>query len=147
MAVITNKPEDLPTTDKLKSLPNPDNHALQIPAIDATFVKFTGTSGELIENPPERRDERTYIVKAVCKGYDIRDRADGEERVVAVMEITSCYERGRVPIVDENQGSLFAVPDADVEGDGYDDEEPGVEDEPEDIDTGVDRPGFSDAEQ
>lgn len=148
MAVITGKPENLPTTDTLKSVPDPENHALQIPAIDATFVKFTGTSGELLDNPPERRDKRTYIVKAVCKGYDIRDRADGEERVVAVMEITSCYERGRVPIVDENQGSLFAVADPD-DADGDEDEEPGADDEPEDedIEDGVDRPGFSDAEQ
>ena len=146
--LVTDQPEDTPTTDTLKSVPSPEAHALQIPAIDSTFVKFTGTSGELVDNPPERREERTYIVKAVCKGYDIRDRADGEERVVAVMDIVSCYERGKVPIVDENQPSLFAVADGEGPGiarpdvDDSDDEDQGDEPEHE-----IDRPGFSDADQ
>ncbi len=102
----------------------------------------------MLDNPPERREERTYVVKAVCKGYDIRDRADGEERVVAVMEIQSCYEQGKVPIVDEKQPSLFDAQDGLGPGivrpaDEHDDEdEPDDEgdegDEPE-----VDRPDFS----
>lgn len=117
MGLVTDQPDNLPTTNALDKLPIKGGAvSLQIPAIDATFVKFVGTSGELLDNPPERREERTYIVKAVCKGYDIRDRADGEDRVVAVMEITSCFERGRVPIVDENQGSLFVVRDGEESG-------------------------------
>lgn len=136
--LVKDQPENIPTTDTLKSIPDPGNHVLQIPAIDATFVKFTGTSGDLLDNPPDQDEERTYIVKGFCKGYDIRTRADGERRVVAVMEITSCFERGRVPIVDENQGSLFAVPD---EADTDDGEEPDAGDEPDE--DGVDRPDFS----
>ena len=107
--LVTDQPEDIAVTTKndLDNLPIPGAHPLQIPAIEATFVKFTGTSGDLLDNPPEQDEERTYIVKASCSGYDIRTRADGERRVVAVMDIESCYERGKVPIVDENQGSLF----------------------------------------
>lgn len=145
--LVTNKPEDVPTTDTLKSVPDPESHALQIPAIDATFVKFTGTSGDVLDNPPEQDEERTYIVKAACKGYDIRTRADGERRVVAVMDITSCYERGKVPIVDENQASLFAVSDDDGPGivrpEAEDESEAEDEDQGEDEDSEVDRPGFS----
>lgn len=124
--LVTDQPENLPTTNDLDKLKLPASeggaHPLQIPAIEATFVRFVGTSGELIESPPERKEERTYIVKAVCKGYDIRDRADGEDRIVAVMEIESCYERGKVPIVDEKQPSLFPVQDGDDEHQGGDDE-------------------------
>lgn len=120
--LVTDQPEDIPATtkndlDNLKLPPSQGGaHPLQIPAIESTFVKFTGTSGELLDNPPEQDESRTYIVKAVCTGYDIRTRADGERRVVAVMDIESCYERGRVPIVDENQGSLFPAQDGDDDG-------------------------------
>lgn len=64
-------------------------------------------------------------------------RADHEERFTVTMEIQSCYERGKVPIVDEKQPSLFPVPNPEA------DETPGESG----IDlSGVDRPGFSDAE-
>lgn len=122
--LVTDQPENIPTVPKndLDSLPLTGAHPLTIPAIDATFVKFNGTSGELIDNPPEQDEERTYIVKAKCTGYDIRKRGDGERRVVAVMEIDSCYERGKVPIVDENQLSLIST-DGEPEGqDGGDGE-------------------------
>ena len=111
MALVKDQPDDLTEAnpDALKALPAPGAHPLQLEAIEATFVKFTGTSGDLLDNPPGQDDERTYIVKAKCTGYDIRKRADGERRVVAVMDISSCYERGRVPIVDENQASLYTI--------------------------------------
>lgn len=111
MALIKDKPEDVKPADPdtLADLPAAGSHPLQLEAIDATFVKFVGTSGDLLDNPPEQDAERTYIVKAKCSGFDIRKRKDGERRVVAVMEISSCYERGRVPIVDESQPTLYAV--------------------------------------
>ena len=124
--LVTDQPENIPVTtkndlDNLKIPPSQGGpQTLQIPAIDATFVKFTGTSGDLLDNPPEQDESRTYIVKAVCTGYDIRTRADGERRVVAVMDIESCFERGRVPIVDENQGSLFPEGGDAEPGDGDD---------------------------
>jgi hypothetical protein len=111
MALVKDQPEDIAEAnpDALKDIPEPGAHPLQLEAIDATFVKFVGTSGDLLDNPPEQDAERTYIVKAKCAGFDIRKRKDGERRVVAVMEITQCYERGRVPIVDENQATLYSV--------------------------------------
>jgi hypothetical protein len=126
MALIKDAPEDLPESnpDTQKDIPAAGSHPLQLEAIDATFVKFVGTSGELLDNPPEQDAERTYIVKAKCSGFDIRKRKDGERRVVAVMEITSCYERGRVPIVDENTPTLHAIIyDEDGLPVGIDDEE------------------------
>lgn len=121
--LVTDQPENIAETTKndLDHLKIDGAHPLQIPAIESTFVKFTGTSGELLDNPPEQDEQRTYIVKATCSGYDIRTRADGERRVVAVMDIESCYERGKVPIVDENQASLFPVPDAEDAAEGGED--------------------------
>lgn len=121
MALITGQPEDIDTTNELDRLKLPPSEGgaspLQIPAIESTFVKFTGTSGELLDNPPEQDEARTYVVRAICTGYDIRTRADGERRVVAVMDIESCYEQGRVPIVDENQPGLFDHGDEDGDDD------------------------------
>ena len=116
MALVTDQPEGLPTTNALDQLP------IQQALIEASFVKFTGTSGEPLDGVPGVDEERTYIVKAVCKGYDVRKRADHENRVVAVMEITSCHERGKVPIVDESQPSLYSVPDNADESEGGDPE-------------------------
>jgi hypothetical protein len=125
MALVTDQPEGLPTTNALDSLPITGAKSLQIPAIDASWVKFTGTSGDLIDNPPAIDESRTYVVKATCTGHDFRKRADGENRVVAIMEIDSCDERGKVPIVDEKQPSLYSVPaeDQEPESDGGDSDE------------------------
>lgn len=125
MALIKDQPEDLTEAnpDALKDIPAPGSHPLQLAAIEATFVKFVGTSGDLIDNPPEQDDERTYIVKAKCSGFDIRKRKDGERRVVAVMEITSCYERGRVPIVNEDPALYSVSYDDDGIPEGVSDEE------------------------
>lgn len=143
--LVTGKPENLPSTNALDNIPNPDAHSLQIPAIDATWVRFTGTSGDVIDNPPAIDEERTYILKGVCTGYDLRKRADKENRVVAIMDITSCYERGKVPIVDENQGSLFPPPAAEPSGDGDEDQE--GEDDIDLSNVSEIRPPFSDADE
>lgn len=124
--LIKDKPEDVTSGDPdvLASLPAPGSHPLQLEAIEATFIKFTGTPGDLLDNPPGQDDERTYIVKAKCAGFDIRKRKDGERRVVAVMEISSCYERGRVPIVNEEDPTMYSVSyDDDGIPEGVSDEE------------------------
>lgn len=129
-------PEGTPST----VTPPPDTAAskpVQGALIEAAFVKFSGTSGGELDDPPKLDDERTYIVTGKCKKVESVLRADHEERFTVTMEITSCYERGKVPIVDEAQPSLFADPNPEQ------DENPGESG----IDlSGVDRPGFSHAD-
>ncbi|MGV0793052.1 hypothetical protein [Mycolicibacterium sp. XJ1819] len=117
MAEITTAPKDLPTTNALADQP------VQGALIEAAFVRFTGTSAVALEDPPELDVPKTYIVKATCVKRMNELRKDNEERLTVVMEIDSCYERGKVPIVDENQGSLFG------DSDESEDDEAEAEDE------------------
>lgn len=110
MAEVTEKPKGLPSANALDRFP------IQQPLIDTAFTRFNGNSPEQLENPPDLDGERTYIVTAQCVGVDRRRRKDGEERVTAVMQITSCYEQGKVPAADDSQGGLFD--DSAGEGDG-----------------------------
>jgi len=99
--LVKDQPENLPTTNELDKF-SPVQGAL----IESAVVKFTGNGGAL-DDPPQLEEQRTYVVKATCVGHDHRLRKDGEERVTAIMEIDSCYEKGKQPDVDTNQGSLF----------------------------------------
>lgn len=110
MAEVKDKPANLPSTNALDNLP------VQGALIESAVVKFTGNGGAL-DDPPGLDEQRTYIVKATCVGHDHRLRKDGEERVTAVMEIDACWERGKQPDADKNQGSLFPAGD-----DGEDDD-------------------------
>lgn len=127
LVTATEAPEDVPSTDSTK----PVQGAL----IEAAFVKFAGSSADVLEDPPGLDEARTYIVQAKCKKVETTLRADHEERLTVTMEILSCYEKGKVPIVDEPQPSLFEDPNpGDTEG------ESGI-----DL-SGVDRPPFSDGD-
>lgn len=112
MAEVTQKPTGLPSTNDLDKFP------IQKPLIETAFTRFNGNSPEQLENPPDLDGERTYVVTAQCVGVDRRRRKDGEERVTAVMQITSCHEQGKVPAADDSQGGLFDDAGADSEGEG-----------------------------
>lgn len=109
--LVTDQPESLPTTNAL------DGQPVQGALIEAAFVRFNGSSNGALEDPPALDEERTYIVKATCIELKHKRNKDHEERVTAVMEIDSCFERGKVPIVDENQGSLFGEGEEPAAGD------------------------------
>lgn len=124
------------------------------PLFEAAKVKIVGGMSEYaLDNPPAIGEERTYIVKARCKKHET-DRVDGEDRLIVQMEHTSIYERGHVPIVDE-QPALFGESDAERETATPTDEGDSVEDpaelvaaEPElpDEDAGQRASMFSDTE-
>lgn len=107
MALIQDQPENLPTTNALA----------QGALIEEAFVRFSGGSGKALGDPPAKNEQRTYIVKATCTKHIDEIRKDSEDRLTVVMDIDSLYEQGKVPIVDENQGSLYAVDDEDGDGD------------------------------
>jgi hypothetical protein len=117
MALIVDQPEDLPVSSDALASTNPlDSQPIQGALIEAAMVQFSGNSGDLLDNPPDLDHERVYIVKATCIEVKNKRRDDGEVRTTTVMKIESCYERGRVPIVDEAQPSLYSVPAEDAEG-------------------------------
>lgn len=103
MALVTGQPENLPTTNALA----------QGALIEEAFIKFSGGSGKALGDPPTKGESRTYIVKATCTKILDEVRKDNEDRLTITMDIDSLYEQGKVPIVDENQGSLYAVDDED----------------------------------
>jgi hypothetical protein len=109
MALITDQPETLPSTNALDGLP------IQGALIEEAVVQFSGNSRDLIENPPELDDERTYVVKATCVEVKNKRRDDGEVRTTVVMHIDSCHEQGKVPTIG-GEGSLFGNTHADDEG-------------------------------
>lgn len=84
--------------------------------IEEAFIRFLGGSAAALGDPPGKGEQRTYIVKATCTKHidEIRKEAD---RLTCVMEIDSLYERGKVPIVDENQEPLFPAQPDDEDGD------------------------------
>lgn len=115
--LVTDQPEDLPVSSDALASKNPlDSQPIQGALIEAAMVQFSGNSGDLLDNPPDLDHERVYIVKATCIEVKNKRRDDGEVRTTTVMKIDSCYERGRVPIVDEAQPSLYSVPAEDIEG-------------------------------
>lgn len=105
--LVTDKPEGVPSTNAL------DKQPIQGALIEAAFVKFAGTSASALDDPPELDEARTYIVKATCTAVHHELRRDNEERITITMAIDSLYEQGKVPIVDEQQGSLYAIEDED----------------------------------
>lgn len=105
MSEITDKPVGLKSSNDLDNLP------LQTAAIEAAWVRFTGSSAGALDEAPELDDERTYIVKAKCAERKHKRNKDHEERLTAVMEIISVHEAGKVPRPqgDPNQTSLLTV--------------------------------------
>ena len=103
MALITEPPADIPTTNALDGIEEPRQGVI----IDAAYVRFAGTSTGSLDDPPELEESRIYIVKATCVGIDRRLRKDSEERVTVVMEIDWLHEKGKAPVLEDNQQPLF----------------------------------------
>jgi hypothetical protein len=127
MALVTDQPEGLPTTNALDSLPITGAKSLQIPAIDASWVKFTGTSGDLIDNPPAIDESRTYVVKATCtKPADLPEAGRrGRTALSRSWRSTPATSGGRFQSSTKKQPSLYSVPaeDQEPESDGGDSDE------------------------
>lgn len=118
MALITEPPADIPTTNALDGIEEPRQGVI----IDAAYVRFAGTSTGSLDDPPELEESRIYIVKATCVGIDRRLRKDSEERVTVVMEIDWLHEKGKAPVLEDNQQPLFTEDGQPyIDNDGSDD--------------------------
>src|SRR5579859_5430698 len=108
MAIITEKPNDIPSGNDL------DNLDLGGDTAPPAYLAF-GRSPKEMDDPPGRGETRTFIVKARCKGEHVTERTDGEIRYSRSLEIIACWEEGKPkpPDADEEQPGLFDHGDED----------------------------------
>lgn len=102
MALITEQPQDLPTTNALDDIPD---DLLDTPAAYLTF----GSTPCAMEEPPAVGDVRTFIVRARCTAeHGPIERKDGEMRYTRTLQIQAAWEAGKQPPnTDEDQPGLF----------------------------------------
>lgn len=75
-------------------------------AINEEYIKIR-VDGLKLPNPPAKGESVTLIVKGTCREIHDKTMKDGEDKVVHYINADSIYERGKVPIVDENPKGLF----------------------------------------
>lgn len=127
MALITDKPQGLPSGNALDDIPD------DILSAPAAYLSF-GSSPNALDEPPELGDIKTYIVRAKCVGQSCSERQDGELRYGRRLSIIGCWEAGKQPPnSDEDQPGLFDEA-GDPNPDALDDEDQD-EDEGRDGDT------------
>ena len=117
MALITDPPVDLPTTNALDDIPD---DLLDTPA---AYLAFGSTPCAMDEHPAVG-EARTYIVRARCTAeHGPIERKDGEMRYTRTLTIQAAWESGKQPPnTDENQPGLFDEA-GDVNPDAVDDDE------------------------
>ncbi|EFG75271.1 hypothetical protein HMPREF0591_4834 [Mycobacterium parascrofulaceum ATCC BAA-614] len=122
MALITDPPIDLPTTNALDDIPD---DLLDTPAAYLAF----GSTPCAMDEPPAVGEVRTYIVRARCTAeHGPIERKDGEMRYTRTLTIQACWEAGKQPPnTDDNQPGLFDEA-GDVNPEAVDDEHQDDED-------------------
>lgn len=86
MSLIDEKPKDLPSTNTLDDVDDPDlnQHGLSIDR----YLAF-GTTPRALPNPPKDGEVVVYKVKVECVGQAHKRRSDGEVRYRSDLEILS----------------------------------------------------------
>jgi hypothetical protein len=114
MGIVSEKPQDVPSSNDLDKLDIDTESGLSIDA----YVGF-GATPKALPNPPKIGDVVTYLVKAECVCDGRARRADGEMRYSRKMSIISVWKPGETePVTDSDQGELF-----DGDGNPADDED------------------------
>lgn len=145
MALIDEKPADLPSGNDLDNIPD---DLLQTPP---AYLTFGGTPAPL-EEPPAQGDVKTYLVRARCTAeHGPIERKDGELRYTRTMLIQAIWEPGQTPPATDDQPALLGQ-----DGEINEDATPDETGEPEDLepdfgdssdedtdDSGVENPAFS----
>lgn len=106
MAEVTEAPPDLPTTNALDAIIDPESGL----SIDA-YLSF-GSSPKALPSPPKIGDIATYLVKVECTGEARAIRTDGEMRYTRKLDIlgVKAWTPGDTTAPaggDEDQGALF----------------------------------------
>lgn len=143
MALVTDKPKDIPSSNDLDNVVDPDANDAE-PA----YLSF-GSTPAALSDPPEVGQVRTYIVRVECTGQSESVRTDGEHRYGRKLSILWAVPKGKAepPDPDADQPSLFDDecdgPDDDDQDDEPDTDEPGAELD----DEACGRPPFSDGDE
>jgi len=142
MALITDKPKDIQSSNDLDNIVDPDANDAE-PA----YLSF-GSSPTAMGNPPEVGEKRTYIVRVECTGQSESVRTDGEHRYGRKLSVLWAVAKGESepPDPDAEQPALF---DEDGEPTVDDDEDADdVEGQDGDLDPeACGRPPFSDGDE
>lgn len=140
MALVTDKPDDIPTSNDLDHIDLGD--------IPPAYLSFGSTPNAMSE-PPEVGEIRTYVVRVECTGQSESVRTDGEHRFGRKLSVLWAVQKGKTepPDPDAEQPALFgedgeiAVDEAEAEADeSQADEDQGAELDGEECG----RPPFSD---
>jgi hypothetical protein len=91
MTLITDKPEDLDSTNELDHVDDPELND-DGTSIDR-YLAF-GTTPRPITNPPKRGEVVTYQVKVECVGEGWKERSDGEIRYSTDLHVLSVARVG-----------------------------------------------------
>ena len=140
MALVTDKPNDIPSSNDLDSIDLGD--------VPPAYLSF-GSSPMAYGDPPEVGDTRTYVVRVECTGQSESVRTDGEHRYGRKLTILWAVQEGKPkpPDPDEEQPGLFDEDDeVPVEADDDEDHDDEDGDEPAgELDAeACGRPPFSD---
>lgn len=92
MALVTDAPEDLPSSNDLDYIEDPDELDEDGLSIDR-YLAF-GTTPKAIPRPPKDGEIVTYQVKVECIGQGHKKRADGEMRYRSELSILSVARVG-----------------------------------------------------
>jgi len=109
--LVTDQPENIPTTNALDEVPDDLLGGPPPPA----YLVF-GTTPAAIEEPPANGDVVVYMVRARCKGeHGPLTRADGEERYKRDMQIQAIWLPGDPePEEPKTQAELDAEAEAEA---------------------------------
>lgn len=91
MTLITDKPDDLESTNALDRVEDPD---LDDDGTSIDRYLGFGTTPRAIVNPPKRGEIVTYQVKVECVGESWKERSDGEIRYSADLHVLSVARVG-----------------------------------------------------
>lgn len=114
MALVTDKPDDIPSSNDLDHIDLGDT--------PPAYLSFGSTPNAMSE-PPEVGETRTYVVRVECTGQSESVRTDGEHRYGRKLNVLWAVQQGKAepPDPDGEQPALFDE-DGEIAVDATDDD-------------------------
>lgn len=102
MALVSDQPKDIPTTNALDDIPD------DLLSTPPAYLSF-GTTPCALEDPPAIDAVETYVVRVRCVGESRSERTDGELRHGRKLQIQWCVKQGQPepPDPKDEQPPLF----------------------------------------